>query len=387
MTKETGRSPTIAILVVAGMLLSSAKASGDAALAWKTQDELRQWVVEDPEVSVTVSVEDGTSFIRLRPALEARIAMPTALAGTLSPAELASWPRLVDQQQWNAVSVTLRHTTALRGVFGVWRYRNSGRVSDVADLPRFDVHDAPGDGRWHTVTMRFREAVHYNPSDEIVGLILMLAPDEALLQATSTDAYLDLASIEFTSVPESITSPVLTDFAPRRGKQFGLVTIRGGGFAEPADRNLVLFGGVDGIVQSGDSNTLTVEAPGCCTGPITVRTPGGGTAQSQEPFVFLLPPAVFRVLSGNNQVGDVGSTLAPLRVLVSDGDTGLPDVPVTFSVVGGTAHLQSSVVTTADDGVAAVAVTLGSTPGAVRIRAEIDGFKPRFFDLTARAAP
>jgi hypothetical protein len=161
------------------------------------------------------------------------------------------------------------------------------------------------------------------------------------------------------------------------------VTITGSGFAQPADRNVVLFNGSHGEVVSGGSSTLVAKARGCCVGPITVRTPGGGSATSTEAFVFLNLPERFVVTSGDGQSGVAGSALAPMVVQVSDGENGLPGLRVTFAIVSGGGTLSPSQVVTGDDGTAATVLTLPPTPGTVRVQAVLSGFKPLVFTANA----
>jgi hypothetical protein len=235
--------------------------------------------------------------------------------------------------------------------------------------------------------MRFREAVYYVPDDDIVALVLMFEPDTELAALNPADAFLDLGPIRFANVPETTVSPAITGFSPRRGRRGTLVTIAGSGFAVPADRNMVYFDGMEAPVLSGDATTLIAKSVGHGARRITVRSPGGGMAQSDEPFTFLYPPAVFEVVSGNNQVAPTGSTLEPLKVGITDGENGLPNVAVRFSVLHGPAELQASEVTTGEDGVAGAVLVLGGQPGIVRVKAETDGFEPRFFEAEATPLP
>lgn len=96
-----------------------------------------------------------------------------------------------------------------------------------------------------------------------------------------------------------------------------------------------------------------------------------------------------RISSGNRQAGPVGGALpVELRVQVLHSlQTGMPGVPVTFSVVSGQATMNASRVNTDLLGFAAVRVTLGNSPGPVQIRAAADGLTPVVFDLSAVAVP
>src|SRR5690349_20326012 len=92
---------------------------------------------------------------------------------------------------------------------------------------------------------------------------------------------------------------------------------------------------------------------------------GGGTS---EPGGTNANPSAITVVSGNGQVGLVGSALAvPLAVRVSSNGTSVRGASVTFAVTAGAASVSPSLATTDTSGVAKTSVTLGSAPGNVTI--------------------
>jgi len=99
------------------------------------------------------------------------------------------------------------------------------------------------------------------------------------------------------------------------------------------------------------------------------------------------PKVAFRAFSGDLQSGVVGATLAgPLVVqLLSGTGTGLPNTPVAFAVVSGSATLSAPTATTGSDGKASVALTLGSTPGPIAISATVPTLPA--LNFTAIATP
>jgi uncharacterized protein (TIGR03437 family) len=94
------------------------------------------------------------------------------------------------------------------------------------------------------------------------------------------------------------------------------------------------------------------------------------------------------ISSGSGQSGDTGTTLpSPLIVtLTFQGGVGIPGIPVTFAVTSGSATLSLAMTSTDASGNAAVAVTLGATPGPVVITASAPGVPPVQFNLTAISA-
>jgi uncharacterized protein (TIGR03437 family) len=108
------------------------------------------------------------------------------------------------------------------------------------------------------------------------------------------------------------------------------------------------------------------------------------------PFTLTITPApatpttITKTGNGDNQSGTTGQTLPnPLSVVVKDqyGQT-MSGVTVTFAVTSGSASLSQASATTNANGVASTNVTLGSTPGAVVVRASAGSAPPVTFNLT-----
>ena len=115
---------------------------------------------------------------------------------------------------------------------------------------------------------------------------------------------------------------------------------------------------------------------------------GGGTALTNSPLTFTIktgkPPASMTKVSGDNQTGTVGATLATqlkVKVLGSSG-ANYPNYPVTFTVKSGdgkvsTASAPTQVsslkVLTDTNGEAAVYLTLGDKPGTNTVEAKLQG--------------
>jgi hypothetical protein len=75
-----------------------------------------------------------------------------------------------------------------------------------------------------------------------------------------------------------------------------------------------------------------------------------------------------------------------VKVLVSDGLTrALPGAKVSFRLASGAGTLSASEALTDEDGTASTTLTLGSTPGPVRVWAAIDGLFARMFSATVLA--
>ncbi len=97
-------------------------------------------------------------------------------------------------------------------------------------------------------------------------------------------------------------------------------------------------------------------------------------------------PGALRILSGDLQEGAAGSRLpGPLTVSVTDasGEAVIPGVRVRFSVVSGSAELSAAEAVTDATGTVSISVVLGSEPGTVSVRAEVESLPPAVFRLTA----
>ncbi|HVX40926.1 MAG TPA: Ig-like domain-containing protein [Gemmatimonadaceae bacterium] len=96
---------------------------------------------------------------------------------------------------------------------------------------------------------------------------------------------------------------------------------------------------------------------------------GGGGTEPSKPT-----PSAVDIVSGNNQVGFVGSPLSsPLIVKVSSNGAPLSGVTVTFAVTSGAASVSPASATTDVNGQASTTVTLGASSGSVQVTATVAG--------------
>jgi uncharacterized protein (TIGR03437 family) len=103
----------------------------------------------------------------------------------------------------------------------------------------------------------------------------------------------------------------------------------------------------------------------------------------------IVAPTGISIVSGNNQSGGPGATLAALVVKVVDGSgAAVPGVVVNFTVSpAGTATLSASQAITLNDGTASAIVTLGPAAGAVTVTASAAGISTGVtFSLTAKSS-
>lgn len=82
-------------------------------------------------------------------------------------------------------------------------------------------------------------------------------------------------------------------------------------------------------------------------------------------------PARIRIISGNDQSGQVGTQLAAALVVVVEDDHGNPvsGATVTWQVTDGGGHIAPTTSTTGGDGQASTEWTLGAAPGTQKVRA------------------
>jgi uncharacterized protein (TIGR03437 family) len=128
--------------------------------------------------------------------------------------------------------------------------------------------------------------------------------------------------------------------------------------------------------------TLTLPSS---SGTVTVTATVGNLPPVTFTATSINTPATVSILGGNNQVGVAGSQLPQiLAVLVLGVDKSpMSGVPVNFAVASGSATLNPASMSTAFDGSAYTAVTLGSTPGPVTVTATVAGLTPVTFNLTS----
>lgn len=158
----------------------------------------------------------------------------------------------------------------------------------------------------------------------------------------------------------------------RRFNTSGIVeTVAGGGrsFTEGAFATAVQFDEMGGIAVAPDGSIYVAE-------------------KARHRVLKLTPvsPGALRIVSGDLQEGAAGSRLpGPLVVSVTDaaGEAAIPGVKVRFSVISGSASLSASEAVTDESGTASILVVLGSEPGPVSVRAEVEGLPPAVFRLTA----
>jgi adhesin/invasin len=127
---------------------------------------------------------------------------------------------------------------------------------------------------------------------------------------------------------------------------------------------------------------------GTTAGAVTVNASVAGVT---TPAVFTATatpgaPASVTVVSGNNQSGTLGATLAnPLVVKVSDQHGNLvAGATVNFAVTGGSGNLSSATAVTGANGQAQVDLALGALAGVVTVTATVSGVStPAVFTATA----
>ncbi len=362
---------------------------------WDTHEEIREWISfpqGTPNRGVEDLTEDGRTFVRIKwGELDEGTIIANPGFGTFSMFSPQGLTTLIDPGSHNAVNVVIRHTMGLNELAGRWGHRNGQYDESLRTIPGFDPQELPGDGQWHEVTLKLTDSAFFDPGDDVVYMFLSIvdssltaAENGARLSSVLSTAFMDIDRIELVQISESIPIPQITDFNPKRGWGGDEVTIEGTGFAEPATRNVVYFGYATAHIISGDSISLTVEAPSTVDSHPIVQTPGGGRAVASGIYVYLKSPYDIIIVSGNGQIGPVGSQLSPLEVKVIGTDSeGLPGLVVKFSFVSGSGILSSNEGTTNDDGIASTLLTLDDIPGEVKVEATWYNFRPVIFTATA----
>ncbi|GAB2492288.1 hypothetical protein GCM10027266_06880 [Arenimonas alkanexedens] len=113
---------------------------------------------------------------------------------------------------------------------------------------------------------------------------------------------------------------------------------------------------------------------GSFPGPVVIRASVFANAVSVTANAQGLPPGSIAVTGGDGQTGNPGELLPlPLVVQLVDPAPDLSGVPVTFTVLSGSATLAPAVVLTDIAGQASTQVTLGLTPGPVVVQATAPG--------------
>lgn len=148
------------------------------------------------------------------------------------------------------------------------------------------------------------------------------------------------------------------------------------------------------VLWSTNSLLTSISGDGLLLAPVTrgavlvrARTPTGAADSTRVRFAPL--PTLLTAAGGDNQTLSAGSILAnPLtaRVLAADG-LGVPGVVVQFRPLDIGASVQSTSVTTDDNGNAATIATLGTVAGLYQFEAAVAGLGTATFGATAVAGP
>jgi biopolymer transport protein ExbB/TolQ len=129
------------------------------------------------------------------------------------------------------------------------------------------------------------------------------------------------------------------------------------------------------------------EAPGSCRAKAAVGTGGADAARTLSVAATPGPPRHYRQ-DGDNQGAEAGDEVPnPLAVTLLDRwRNPVPDRPVQFRVTGGGATFadgsQTTTVRTDDEGVAAVALTVGTEPGLNTVEASVGNETIEFQAMT-----
>lgn len=125
--------------------------------------------------------------------------------------------------------------------------------------------------------------------------------------------------------------------------------------------------------DGGLANVARLLLPGSITlasdGSLYFTDIGNHRVRKLSPLV----PAGLSIAGGNEQTAPAGAALpSPMMVKVTTRDgTGVPGVPVNFTVTTGAASLSAASVVTGLEGTASVIVTLGGTAGELAVRASV----------------
>ena len=142
-------------------------------------------------------------------------------------------------------------------------------------------------------------------------------------------------------------------------------------------------------VTGADGRAETTLTLGSNTGTTTVTVQVAGASVTFE-ATGILPPVKLMEVSGNNQTGHTGGSLAqPFVVEVRDqNDAPLEGVTVTFAVTGGGGSLNPETMETNSRGRAWTRLTLGDNPGTNTVTASVAGVSQTIvFSAEATLAP
>jgi hypothetical protein len=353
----------VGYLFLVGMATQSLSQAAPQTL-WDSPAQLRQWVFVAPASDITVvdMLEGSRDFVRIVPGHEAMIVLPNPT--TLNLSNLTSASTVMDPSHYNALKITFRHNLPLSQLSGQWAHRSVQYDEDLLLTPKFSIYSAPGDDQWHTVVLSFADSPRVKASSrDVIGL-----------NKTASAIHLDIDRIEFIHADKPVpTPPTVVDFTPKSGPIGSVVTIQGSGFAQPADRNIVLFENEQAEIISGDVGHLAAKVPINGKLHVSVLTPGGLKASAQQTFITLGPPAKLTIVSGSGQSASIHTVLQPFSVRVSDiEDLPIPGAAVTFQITSGGGALSATDVTTNDQGIASVVLTLPSSSAVVFTRASAE---------------
>jgi uncharacterized protein YhjY with autotransporter beta-barrel domain len=215
-------------------------------------------------------------------------------------------------------------------------------------------------------------------------------PDPVIVTATRADDA--SATVQF---HENIIPPVLTK--TQGDNQTGAVNtaaavalqvklVDGGGV--PVSGQTISWNVTSGSASLSSPTSVTDGAGfasvnfsyGSTAGPITIHASAYSGSQSVDFSETAVTASSVQIIAGNNQTGAAGSTLPiPLTVhlVPPAGFVGqLSGQPINFSVTSGTGTLSVTSATTDVNGDASTQLTLGLTPGAVTVLAQVPNGGP-----------
>jgi outer membrane autotransporter protein len=203
-------------------------------------------------------------------------------------------------------------------------------------------------------------ATRADSGDQAVFTVNVLAPVARTLVKPNTDSGDGQSGSLGTTLPQPLRALALDDGAAAAG--------------------ITVNWSVTGDAQLGASQSVT-DADGFATVTVTLgNTPQSITivaSRQDEPaastsyVVTAVAGAgdALMIVDGNGQLGLLEQPARPLRVLYTFDGVPEPGIPVSWTVVSGSATLSATSGPTAADGTAQVGLTFGATPGPVVVRA------------------
>jgi RHS repeat-associated protein len=140
---------------------------------------------------------------------------------------------------------------------------------------------------------------------DAAGRLAGVSQDQAGAAAYDYDADGNLTAVHHSAASAlSVLSMVPAAAAPG-----ATVTLRGTGFAVPAEGDTVAFGGAEATVTAATPTALTVTVPdGASTGPVSVTT-SAGTASSRGSFTVRAAPGPLTVTAVSPEAGTPGTSV------------------------------------------------------------------------------